>query len=207
MARARFWLIGCAFLPIAFSVGGMTPNMVIIFKTAGFTKAQAVGLVSYIGLSVVAGRVIGGWLLDRLWAPWVGLILVGIPASAYWLLGHGPFNERIDLLVVILAGLAAGAEYDLMSFLVARYFGMKNFSVIYGPLYSFFSIGAGIGPVVYGAFYDSTHSYATPLNIPVCAMVIGPLLLFGLGKYSKFKSTHSDEIFSESETVPHASPL
>jgi MFS family permease len=203
----RFWLIGCAFLPIAFSVGGMTPNMVIIFKTAGFTPKQAVGLVSFIGLSVVTGRVAGGWLLDRLWAPWVGLLLVGVPAAAYWLLGHGPYNGKIDLVVVILAGLAAGAEYDLMSFLVARYFGMKNFSVIYGGLYSFFSVGAGVGPVVYAAFYDKTHSYATPLTISVAAMLIGPLLLFGLGRYPTFAGAAPEDILLESEAVPHALPV
>jgi predicted MFS family arabinose efflux permease len=203
----RFWLMGVAFLPIAFSVGGVIPNLVTIFKTTGLAPAKAVGLASLIGLSVVAGRLVGGWLMDRIWAPIVALMLIGVPAMAYWLLGHGPFNEHTGFWAVILIGLAAGAEYDLMSFLVARYFGMKAFSIVYGALYSFFSVGAGIGPAVYGAFYDKSHSYAAPLTFSAVAMVIGALLLLGLGKYPSFQTAPTEEVVMDAETFPHSFPV
>jgi predicted MFS family arabinose efflux permease len=186
LADWRFWLIGLAFLPIAFAVGATIPNLVNILKLNNFSAETAVGLASLIGLSVIVGRAAGGWLVDRFWAPGVAVALLGIPAAACWVLGHGPFSYGVTAAAVLLVGFAAGAEYDLMAFLTARYFGMKSYAVIYGALYSFFAVGAGVGPPVFGFAFDKTHAYTTPLTLAACAMFIGALALLALGPYRTF---------------------
>ena len=95
----------------------------------------------------------------------------------------------------------AGAEYDLIAFLVARYFGMKSYGVIYGALYSFFAVGAGIGPPVFGAAYDRSHSYAAPLTFAGVAMLAGALALLGLGRYRIFDQPAGAVIIAEAETT------
>jgi predicted MFS family arabinose efflux permease len=186
LADWRFWLIGCAFLPIAFAVGATIPNLVNILKLNNFSAETAVGLASLIGLSVIVGRAAGGWLVDRFWAPAVAVVMLGLPAAACWVLGHGPFDYPVTAAAVFLVGFAAGAEYDLMAFLTARYFGMKSYAVIYGGLYSFFAVGSGVGPPVFGLAFDKTHAYTTPLTLAACAMFIGALALLALGRYRTF---------------------
>jgi predicted MFS family arabinose efflux permease len=197
----RFWLIGFAFVPIAFTVGGTIPNLVTILKQDGFTPAAAIGLASVIGLSVIVGRTAGGWLVDRFWAPGVAVALLGLPAAACWSLGQGPMSYGPTAGAVFLVGFAAGAEYDLIAFLVARYFGMKSYGVIYGALYSFFAVGAGIGPPVFGAAYDRSHSYAAPLTFAGVAMLAGALALLGLGRYRIFDQPAGAVIIAEAETT------
>jgi predicted MFS family arabinose efflux permease len=182
----RFWVLALAFLPISFAVGGPIPNMENILKLAGFTPDKIVTLASLIGLSVIGGRVIGGWLIDRIWAPAVALALIGAPAAACWLLAHGPLTYGICALSIIMIGFAAGVEYDLMAFLVARYFGMKSYAAIYGALYGFFAAGAGVAPVVFGQAFDRTHSYAQPLILSAGMLLAGALLLLTLGRYRRF---------------------
>jgi MFS family permease len=182
----RFWLLAGALLPISFAVGGPIPNVENILKLSGFARPDIVTIASLIGLSVVVGRTVGGWLLDRLWAPGVALVLLSGPIAAYWVLSGGSFSYNTAALSIFLMGFGAGVEYDLIAFIVARYFGMKNYSAVYGALYSFFAAGAGTGPVVFGRYFDVTHSYATPLALASGLMLLGSLMLLALGKYRKF---------------------
>jgi MFS family permease len=182
----RFWVIAVACVMIAFTVGGAIPNMENILRLAGFAHPDIVSLASLIGIAVIVGRVIGGWLLDRFWAPGVAVVLLGVPSSAFWILAHGPFGKDLTGLAVFEVGFAAGVEYDLLAFLIARYFGLKSYNVVYAGIYSAFALGAGIGPKVFGKYYDLTGSYHIPLMISTAMMIVSALLLLTLGRYRTF---------------------
>ena len=185
----RFWVLAIAFVPISFGVGGPIPNMENIVKTAGFSGPDIVSLVSLIGLSVIAGRVVGGWLIDRFWAPGIAFFMLSAPALACWMFAHGDLTYATAAGSIILIGFAAGVEYDLMAFLVARYFGLKSYGAIYGSLYGFFALGAGIGPVVFGRAFDATGNYDGPLMLSASLLVAGAVLLLLLGRYRTFGAT------------------
>lgn len=182
----RFWVLAIAFVPISFGVGGPIPNMENIIKTAGFSGSDIVSLVSLIGLSVIAGRVVGGWLIDRFWAPGIAFLMICAPALACWMFAHGDLTYATAAGSIILIGFAAGVEYDLMAFLVARYFGLKSYGAIYGSLYGFFALGAGIGPVVFGRAFDADGNYDNPLMLSAGLLVLGAVLLLLLGRYRVF---------------------
>jgi MFS family permease len=186
LSEWRFWLIGGCFVALAFAVGGLIPNMENILKLSGFVHGDIVRLTSLIGLSVIVGRVLGGWLIDRFWAPAVAAVLLGAPAAACLILAAPGLDYRSAMLSIALIGLAAGAEYDLLAFIVARYFGMKSYGGIYGALYSCFALGAGVGPVVFGANFDRTHGYAESLHLAAGLFLLPALLLLLLGRYRKF---------------------
>jgi MFS family permease len=183
----RFWVLALAFVLISFGVGGPIPNMENILKTAGFARGDIVSLAATIGLSVIVGRILGGWLIDRFWAPGVAFVMLAAPAIACWLMAGGAMDTGTARFSIFLIGFAAGVEYDLMAFLTARYFGMKNYSAIYGSLYGFFALGAGIGPVVFGKSFDKTGSYASVLLMSAVMLVAGPAMLLALGRYRRFE--------------------
>jgi predicted MFS family arabinose efflux permease len=182
----RFWVLAVAFVPISFAIGGPIPNMENILKSGGFAAADIVTLASLIGLSVIAGRLLGGWLIDRFWAPGIAFFMLCAPAAACWIFAHGPLTFETAAISIVLIGFAAGVEYDLMAFLVARYFGLKSYGAIYGTLYGFFALGAGIGPVVFGRAFAATGSYDGPLMQAVLMLIGGAALLLTLGRYRQF---------------------
>jgi predicted MFS family arabinose efflux permease len=182
----RFWLIAGCFIALAFAVGGLIPNMENILKLSGFMHGDIVRLASMIGLSVIVGRVLGGWLIDRFWAPAIAAVLLGAPAAACMILAGPALDYRSAMLSIALIGLAAGAEYDLLAFFVARYFGMKSYGGIYGALYSCFALGAGVGPVVFGANFDRTHAYTQSLHLAAGLFLLPALSMLLLGRYRKF---------------------
>jgi predicted MFS family arabinose efflux permease len=182
----RFWLLGGCFVSLAFAVGGLIPNMENILKLSGFQHPSIVTLTSLIGLSVIVGRILGGWLIDRFWAPAVAAVLLSAPAAACQILLASDLSYHAAMLAIALIGMAAGAEYDLLAYMVARYFGMKSYGSIYGSLYSFFALGAGLGPVFFGANFDRTHAYHLSLNLASVLFIAPALLLLLLGRYRDF---------------------
>lgn len=179
----KFWLLTLTFIPISFAVGGPIPNFETILGSKGFGTSDAVVLASVVGYSVVVGRLIGGYLIDKLWAPGVTFVIFIIPVLACYLFRLPELSYWTAMAAVAILGLAAGVEYDVMAFLVSKYFGMKNYSAIYGTLYGFFAIGAGFGPWIFGKSFTMTGSYTAIFGYAAIAFIVGAVPLLFLGKY------------------------
>ena len=139
--------------------------------------------------SVIFGRLAGGFLIDKIWAPAVAVVMLILPALSCYFLMQGDLTYASATIAVLLIGLTAGAEQDLMAFLVAKYFGMKSYGVIYGVIYSSFALGAGFGPWFLSRVYEQSGTYDGVLAYVGIAFVVGSLPLLLLGKYRDFSTT------------------
>jgi MFS family permease len=81
------------------------------------------------------------------------------------------------LLSVASLGFAAAAEIDLVAYLVSRCFGMKAYGKIYGWQLTPFYIGAAVGPLMVGVFYDTFQSYVQALYFAAAALIAGALVI------------------------------
>jgi MFS family permease len=194
LAHWRFWLIGVALLPISFAIAGPIPNMENILHVHGFSHAAIVELTSLIGLSAIAGRLLGGWLLDLFWAPAVCVVILSLPCVSCWLLSGATIGAQAAALSICLIGFSVGVEYDLLAYLTARYFGLRSYATIYGLLYVFFGVGAGFGPMIFGWAFGLDGSYAAIFRIAMALLAISALCLLALGRYPRFGATHKAEI-------------
>jgi predicted MFS family arabinose efflux permease len=132
---------------------------------------------------VIAGRVIVGILIDRIWAPGVGFAFFVPAALAVVILAIGDLGTTATVAMIVVAGFAAGAEVDLMGYLVSRYFGLSHFGRIYAGLYVFFAAGPGITTPFFGGARDTYGSYELPLFAAAISLGIAALLLVSLGAY------------------------
>lgn len=183
----RFWLLAVALLPISFALGGTVPNMEGILRTGNVSAGTIVALTPLIGLAAIVGRILGGWLLDRFWAPAVGAFLIALPALSYWALMGEAINPQAAGVAIFLIGMALGIEYDFIAFIVARYFGMKNYGTIYGWLYIPFAIGAGFAAPVFGHDFDVNGNFELSLTASAIALFLSAIALLLLGPYRKFE--------------------
>lgn len=180
----RFWLLAVCFLLISYAIGAMIPSIVPLLGSKGYSIAEAVSLATLIGLAVFIGRLLGGYLLDRIWAPLVAFVLLSIPAFALLLL-RGDVSQTDATIAILMIGFGAGVEYDFLAFLVSKYFGMKSYSSIYGALYAFFAAGAGLGPSLINNLADN-HGWDFTLVTAAIALLAGTVPLLALGKYRDF---------------------
>lgn len=182
----RFWLMAFGFFSVSLTLGGIPPNLPDILTRNGLPMAAALKLTSLIGLSAIAGRLIGGWLVDRFWAPAVAVVILGAPAVACWMLAGSAFASASPISAILLIGFALGVEFDLMAYLLARYFGLRSYTINYAILYVFFSLGAGFGPPLFaraGRIYGGYGSALTIAGIVLVGVAASFLLL---GRYREF---------------------
>ena len=180
-----FWIMAGAFLLIAFALTAPTPNLENILRTHHFALGTIAKITASFGLAVIAGRVIGGWLLDRIWAPLCALFVLILPACGSWLLSHGSLSETSAIASVVAIGLGAGFEFDLLAYLIGRYFGRRYYGSIYGTFYTVIALGGALGPIAYGYAFDRLGNYVAALTTGSACLVAGALLLLLLGPYPK----------------------
>lgn len=145
----RFHLIGLALVLMSLFIAGLVLHTTPMLIDEGLSPLQAAGIASLNGVSLLAGRVMIGWLLDRVAIAWLALLMfVSAAGGCMALVLGGPAAAPV---MVLGLGFMIGAEVDLLSFIVARYFGLKNYGVIYGALFTACLGSALISPWVTGA--------------------------------------------------------
>jgi MFS family permease len=186
LATRQFWTIAVALIVITLGVGGIIPNLEPLLATKGIDRDTAVDLAAIIGLAVLVGRPTGGWLIDRFWAPGVAFVILAAPALAFLVMSQAGLGTPALAACVFLIGFASGVEYDVVAYLVSRYFGMRSYSAIYGCLYVAFALGAGFGPKLIADSNARQHGYDGALIVLAILLVVGAALLLTLGRYPRF---------------------
>lgn len=164
----------------AFTAIGLVVHFVPILKDSGADALAAAGVASLIGIFSIIGRLGTGFLLDRLPAHLIGAVAFVIPIIACVLLlmdGSNPVNQTIAAAIF---GLTLGSEVDVIAYLAAKYFGLKNFGALYGALVMALSLGTAFGPLGAGAIFDYYQSYEPFLMLAAVLMGSSALALFSL---------------------------
>jgi MFS family permease len=155
----RFVKMGIAFLLVGLGYTGMATQLVPLIIDKGLTPGDAAGMQFILGLSVIAGRLASGLLLDYVSPKWVAAVAIAATALGIALVIYVPFGTA-TYIGIFLMGLSAGAEVDVMAYMTARYFGLERYGLLYGTLNSAYFVGVAIGPVMAAGIFDRSGSYA-----------------------------------------------
>jgi MFS family permease len=190
----HFWIIAFSIFCVAGSIAGLITNIVPLLTDRNFSVAEASGFTGLIGVSVITGRLLIGYLIDRFWAPLIAAIFLSTPGIGALLLIGSSLEPLWISVSVILIGLAAGAEVDLFAYLTSRYFGLKRYGSIYGVVFMVFSVSAGLAPAVFGFSFDLYGSYDLIFPIAAVLSIIGGLAMLLLGAYPDFETKSVNQL-------------
>lgn len=157
-------------------------------RDQGLTPAFAALLVSVMGISNVAGRVILGALADRIGRIRIFQSAVAAMAIAalLWPLARG----RGGLMAFAFAyGFFAGTFIALMFAITGDYFGVERMAGITGLLNTAAAVGTLIGPPITGLLFDSTGSYTLPILVAGLTLAVGALFSLMLPVPSRSEAT------------------
>ena len=190
---SHFWMLAVVFLCIPVVANGTIVHLVPLLTDRGIPASRAVVVFSGIGASLIVGRLLCGFLLDRFFGPHVAIAFVVLPMlGVVTLLASS--DPALTALGAVLVGLGMGAEVDLIAYLQSRYFGLRAFGQIYGYLFAVFTVGSGVGPFVMGATYDATGSYRPALIAFVAVLACAAWLLLRLPRRYPFPvMVHGEE--------------
>jgi predicted MFS family arabinose efflux permease len=174
-------MAGSVLLVVA-TVNGMIGHLVPMLTDRGIDVSTATATLSAVGLSTIVGRVTSGYLLDRVFAPYVAAALFLLPLIAISLLVVGA-GGAAPLVAAMSLGFSLGAEVDVIGFLVSRYFGLRAYAEVYGYLFGIFTLGTGFGPVLMALCFDLTGSYNVALAGLAVSLICASALISRLGDY------------------------
>lgn len=180
----RLWAIWAVFVLGSSATLSLGPHLPALFADKGFSPADAARSASMVGVGLLIGRILTGVLIDRIHAPLVACVFFLGGAIGIYLLGVTD-DYRMLLVATTLIGLTIGAEGDLISFLVRSYFGLRAFGALFGIAFSGYGFGAVIGPVGLGVWFDRHGSYAVPLLVLPCMLLVAGALVLSLGRYQR----------------------
>ena len=136
-----------------------------------------------IGIAVVIGRVVTGALLDQFFAPRiVALLLVFTTLACLTLLTDSPAAPYVAALAI---GFSVSTEVDILSYLTARYFGLRSYGRIYGTIFGTMLVGSAASAYLTGASFDRFGSYDVAVTTSAVVMGVVILLLLSLPRFER----------------------
>jgi MFS family permease len=184
----KFWTLTVALTLAVSAVLGLLTSVIPLLRDKGFAAATASGIFSSFGVSLIVGRIVVGYLLDRLWPAGVSAAALALPAIGCFMLVT--INGNVPALVAACAliGIGTGAEFDISAYLLARYFGMRDYGRLYGLLLGIVTFVSALAPALFAALYRSSGSYDSMLRVAVGCFIVGPGLLLTLGPCPRWVS-------------------
>ena len=175
-----YWLVLGTQITGMFVYFGFGTHAVGIMSERGIDAATATFGVSVVALGGVLAQMATGLLLDRFDTP-----RVIVPFAASSALGLGLlFSSRGTVPViasVFLYGVGIGGQISMTSYFITRYFGVRNFSKIYGSLMPVLLLFSAPAPIVIGALFDASRSYISALAVLEACLLVS-IVLFALLK-------------------------
>lgn len=179
---AAFWIIVAILFVGSISMNGAITHLVALLTDRGIVATDAALCASILGGSSLIGRVGVGWLLDRFFGARVAFLVNLLAAGGLFLLAYAK-QLPAGCVAAAVIGIGVGGEAAATPYLLARYFGLRAFSTLYGLTWTFYAAAGAIGPVILGRSYDLTGSYTSLLVMLSVVMIITAALLLFLPRY------------------------
>ena len=160
-----YWLLMAGAILSTIPLGGFLHQQAALLSDKGPTVAQVGLLASVYTTAIFAGRTGVGVLLDLLPPPVVVIAVMCGAAAGSLLLVFGAPTFLTCAIAMWLVGSAMGAEGDIQAFFIARQFGMRAFSTIFGSFGTCTVLGFGVGASVFGQLFDLANDYHLALFV------------------------------------------
>ena len=145
----------------------------------GMSVGAATTAVSVLALFNAAGRVLAGWVSDKIGRINTLLIMLVLAVGGLTLLYFaGTGAVAMFYIGVSVVGLCFGAFMGVFPGFTADQFGQKNNSVNYGIMFIGFALAGYLGPTIVGKVYGSSGSYSGAFLIAMGLAVTGIILSF-----------------------------
>jgi MFS family permease len=177
-----FWRLAAAYFLLGIINTALITQQIPLLMDAGVQPGRAALVQSIFGVAMMFGRIGTGYLIDRFFAPFV-MIVVAIGAAVACTIYASHVNGAIIFLCASLIGLVVGAEFDVLAFLVKRYFGMLAYGKLYGTIFAIFQFGCGLGAAFLPMSRAKFGSYAPGLYTFAVLLVLAALVFSGFRPY------------------------
>jgi sugar phosphate permease len=142
------------------ALAGVQQNLKLFLSVdQHFSQSQAARILSLVLASSIAGRLLMGWLADRIPTKYVMLLIYFLLAGAIPLLFLGQWPPAIYLFAAIF-GIGIGGDYMVIPLMTAEIFGVEVLGRLMGVILTATGIAEAASPWMIGRLRDVRGSYS-----------------------------------------------
>jgi OFA family oxalate/formate antiporter-like MFS transporter len=155
-----FYLMWAGFA-LGCSAGLMVISQLVPFaKSVGIAAATLATMTLVVGaVGNASGRILSGWMSDRLGRINVLRVMIGICVVAMPALYAAGTNVALLYAAVFVVYWCYGTQLSVNGVAAADFWGVKNAGINYGILFTAWGVAGIIGPRIGGVLYDQYHNY------------------------------------------------
>jgi sugar phosphate permease len=154
-----FFLLAAASMCSIAAVGGTNQHLKLYLSLdRGYAQGEAARIISLVLALSIAGRLLMGWLADRMPKKQVMLIIYLLVAASIPLLFLASFPGALYAFAVVF-GLGLGGEYLIIPLIAAELFGVKVLGRLLGVVLTADGVAEAVSPMLVGYLRDVTGSY------------------------------------------------
>lgn len=168
IGRREFWLLGTAAFCTFYAFLGINNNLILHMMQLGMAQSAAAAMLIPLFLAGLSGKVLAGWLSDRLgrktvWTGCLALMLAGALMLA-------ALQAPLIAPAAIILGLGWGANYTLLQAVTGDVFGARSLGRVMGAITVLDAGGGALGPWITAALSDLSGNYRNGFLL-ICGLV------------------------------------
>ena len=172
-----FYLLAVGSMCSIGAVGGANQHLKLFLSgDLHFTDREAANVASLVLLASLAGRLIMGWLADRLAKKYVMLLIYLLVAGGISLLFFATVPGVIYLFAVVF-GIGLGGDYMIIPLMAADLFGVKVLGRLMGIVLTADGVAEATAPLLVGSLRDATRSYVIGFAVLVMFALVGAIAI------------------------------
>src|SRR5262249_22053271 len=173
LASPSFYLLAIGSMCSIAAVGGTNQHLKLFLTLdLGFGQADAAAVISLVLTISIVGRLLMGWLADRLARKHVMLLIYGLVAAAIPLLILRPSGGTLYVFATVF-GLGLGGEYLIIPLMAGELFGVNVLGRVMGIVLTADGVAEATAPMLVGYLRDRTGSYDAGFTVLVAAALVG----------------------------------
>jgi sugar phosphate permease len=168
-----FYLLAVGSMCSIGAIGGTVQNLKLFLSLdQKLPQGEIAYVLSLILWASVAGRLLMGWLADRMPKKYVMLLIYSIVAAAIPLLFHASSPGVLYLFAVVF-GIGLGGDYMIIPLMAADLFGVRVLGRLMGVVLTADGVAEAVIPLTVAAMRDRTASYSGGFSLLVALAVLG----------------------------------
>lgn len=175
---ATYWLTVLAAAASQWPFFFFTAHWIMHLKGKGISPADAAFAMGMFTMGGIFGRLISGWLMDKIAARYVFMLgmccyLVG----SYLAVQAAPGAMVAAYTAAILYGAGFGWTFVAQNTMLGNFFGPAAFPKINGSLQAITAVIVSGAGVVGGKLFDMFHSYTPAFQLNAAIVLVGVILV------------------------------
>lgn len=157
------------------AVAGTSQNLKLFFSIdLKYSQEEAANVLSIVLGSSIIGRLLMGWLADKIQKKYVMILIYALVAIAIPLL-YFAATPGVIYVFAFIFGVALGGDYMIIPLMAAELFGVKVMGRVMGLVITVDGLAEAFAPMLAAWLRDRSGSYANGFAALIILAVIGTI--------------------------------